>query len=348
MNTKIIEWPINEAFNQRAKIHEQPKYQRGEVWKLKKKQMLVDSILRGIDIPKIYFRKLHSALHEYEVADGQQRLTALFKFKNNDFPLSSESINGLDLSKIGRFVVGNKYYRDLNATIKKKFDDYKLTIAVVEDATNEEIRTLFGRLQMGDPLIPAEIRNAIISQLGIEIDNIALNHNFFGSCRIPSTRYKHQDYLTHLFALIHYNNSKNLKAPLLQELYFDLHTNIPQHYIADTVKILTHLHQIDQHSTRRIVNKWAFVDFFWFLYSNKGLYKTIDYLALAEQFDSFEVDRTANNRNPQVLIEAKKPSRYERSLYDYITAFNTDGGSPSNISKRFSAFHFLFQPFLKK
>lgn len=58
--------------------YEIPEWQRGEVWDIPKKQQLVDSILRGWRLPKFYFVK--NAEDEYEVVDGQQRLTAIYDF----------------------------------------------------------------------------------------------------------------------------------------------------------------------------------------------------------------------------------------------------------------------------
>ena len=58
--------------------YEIPDWQREEVWNKTKKQQLIDSILRGWKLPKFYFVKLEG--DQYEVVDGQQRLTAIFEF----------------------------------------------------------------------------------------------------------------------------------------------------------------------------------------------------------------------------------------------------------------------------
>ena len=58
--------------------YEIPDWQREEVWDDERKQQLVDSILRGWKLPKFYFLKV--AEDEYEVVDGQQRLSAIFEF----------------------------------------------------------------------------------------------------------------------------------------------------------------------------------------------------------------------------------------------------------------------------
>jgi len=105
MKTHVEIWTIKELYDSLNTILEQPKYQRGSVWKPIKKQLLIDSILRGIDIPKIYLRKVAHGLYKYEVADGQQRITALKDFINKKFTLSNKIINGLNLSKIGKYCI---------------------------------------------------------------------------------------------------------------------------------------------------------------------------------------------------------------------------------------------------
>ncbi len=199
MKVKVQIWTINQLSGAIDEINEQPEYQRGEVWRDKKKALLIDSILRGIDIPKIFLRKLTNMPYDYEVADGQQRITAIIKFKNNEIPLRNDIVNGLNLNEIDGEKVGNKYYRDLSPTLRKRFDSYELTIAIIDITDHKEVRTLFGRLQLGETLNPAEKRNAIISSVGNCIDSITLNHKFFENCRISKARFKHQDYLAHVF-----------------------------------------------------------------------------------------------------------------------------------------------------
>jgi uncharacterized protein with ParB-like and HNH nuclease domain len=66
-----------------------PEWQRGEVWNTERKQQLVDSILRGWKLPKFYFVKTDN--EDYEVVDGQQRLSAVYEFFENELSLTDES-----------------------------------------------------------------------------------------------------------------------------------------------------------------------------------------------------------------------------------------------------------------
>src|SRR5690554_1319054 len=81
--------------SRRDKIDFDPPYQRkGRLWSEKDKAFLIDSILNGFDIPKLYMADFQygvSALNEkklpYAIIDGKQRLEAIFDFFDNKLTL---------------------------------------------------------------------------------------------------------------------------------------------------------------------------------------------------------------------------------------------------------------------
>ena len=60
MKTTSNQLPIYSIRQRKGKIDPKPAYQRGAVWSLEKKQLLIDSLLRGYDIPKFYLRMLNT------------------------------------------------------------------------------------------------------------------------------------------------------------------------------------------------------------------------------------------------------------------------------------------------
>ena len=61
------------------------------IWKIKDEQLLIDSILKGIPIPKFYLTEEYSVKKGasiHYVVDGQQRLRAIYKFLNNKFSIA--------------------------------------------------------------------------------------------------------------------------------------------------------------------------------------------------------------------------------------------------------------------
>ena len=88
METKIEHWPLLTFKEYEDDINPNPAYQRSAVWKPEQKQLLIDSILRKIDIPKLYLREMNSKRFTYEIIDGQQRMRTLWEFLASKFPLS--------------------------------------------------------------------------------------------------------------------------------------------------------------------------------------------------------------------------------------------------------------------
>jgi hypothetical protein len=85
-------WPLLSFKEYENDINPKPKYQRRTVWKPEQRYMLIDSILRKIDIPKIYLRELDcDENYSYEIIDGKQRMSAIWDFLNDKFSLSEMS-----------------------------------------------------------------------------------------------------------------------------------------------------------------------------------------------------------------------------------------------------------------
>jgi hypothetical protein len=351
MEIKVDVWTIAKLLAEKDKINEQPKYQRGQVWPLPKKQLLIDSILRGIDLPKLYLRVNEVGAFKYEVADGQQRLDALYLFKQNKFPLSGREEAGVKLSSIDGVDYSGLTFQDLLSNYKeiaKRFDECKITVALITKASENEIRTLFGRLQLGSPLNQAEKRNSIVSIVGSRIDNFVLNHRFFDSSKINEARFTRQDHLAHALTLIFYSNKSDLKASLILDLYNAGKFTFPDHYVSDTNTVLKWMQRINANSSKKLSNKWAFVDMFWFLYQNLRTRKLadIDDAGLGKAYTMFENDRLLNYSNPKALITKAVVSAYDQRLYDYVIAFRTEGSRVKNMKLRHDAFQAEFESFL--
>ncbi len=339
MEVNVENWPVSKLWKLKDRINEQPEYQRGEVWTDKKKSLLIDSMLRGIDIPKIYLRKLDKG--DYEVADGQQRITSILKFKSNDLKLPTHVDKGLDLSKVQGKEVGGYKYEKLPQELRKAFDNYKLTVAIVNNAKGDEIRILFGRLQEGVNLNPPEKRNAIISYVGRHIDNFALNHDFFLKSKITTKRYKRQDYLAHVITLVAYQNKQDLKADLILKLYLDKSFVISEAEMKKISVILDFMHETDIASSFRMYKKFHFIDMFWFLYLNYSKIDQLNPSQIAKIFDQFE-ERRLDVADPKDLIDSDDATEEDQDLYDYYMAFKYNGSSTESIETRCRVYENLF------
>ena len=334
MRINITTWTIQELIDNTSKINPKPQYQRTPVWSHAKKVFLIDSILREYDIPKFYIKSTPTdLLYDWEVTDGQQRMRSIWEFQNNEFAIEAKEINGVEYR-------GCKF-NDLPQDYKDRFVKYKLTISEITDATQEELRTLFARLQMGMSLLPVELRHALASNIGTALFTIADTHKFFKDCKIPNIRFKHQDYLDHVIALVYYENSRDIKAPTLYQLYLDLaaaQISELSNLLKNVNKVLDWMHEINTHSKGIFKNKWGFVDTFWLLYQNYNSITSIKYKAFARSLSVFEQQRKKYNSKPELLIEDKTSLEYDKNLYDYIDAFNRQGSVKRNIAIRHRVF----------
>ncbi|MEX0806784.1 MAG: DUF262 domain-containing protein [Candidatus Binatia bacterium] len=172
---------IDKIFRRRDR-YDIPDWQREEVWDTAKKQLLMDSILHGWKLPKFYFVKT-SDDNEYDVEDGQQRLLAIFEFCANELPLTAESSKQF----------GGRFYRDLSQKVADAFDDFEIEYDLIEDATDEELKIFFQRLQAGLPLNSSEKLNAVHSKLRDYCRNVAKHPFFKDTVNIRNSRYSHFD-----------------------------------------------------------------------------------------------------------------------------------------------------------
>ena len=129
-------WPITTLCGSKERIDTRPDYQRPPVWSKAQKQLLLDTILRGYDIPKFYWRKTGSSPDTYEVIDGQQRTRSIWEFQENKYnlPKNADPIDGKEVKGL--------YYRDLPDDLRIAFDIYPLDI-VVTSGSDEEAREMF-------------------------------------------------------------------------------------------------------------------------------------------------------------------------------------------------------------
>lgn len=169
MKTKLGQWSTLKLYRLRYQI-KPAVFQRSDVWSLKQRRLLIDSILRGIDIPKIYLEKSEKRL-EWDIIDGHQRIDTIIGFLDNEFE------------------VDGKRFREMSEKQREIIENYHFTIVEVSDIEDEEeIRLLFDRLNLGIPLNCGERLNAIKSGLGDFIKEMAKTP-FIAKTRIPERRF---------------------------------------------------------------------------------------------------------------------------------------------------------------
>jgi hypothetical protein len=345
---KIVKelWSISELIEKRQTIDPKPQYQRTSVWTNERKAYLIDSILRGYDIPKFYFTYQQGKKgknFDFEVADGQQRIRAIWEFKDDGYALKRGTIiDKVDLSLMK--------YSELPKKFKDDFNSYELHISNILKYNIGEVNDLFTRLQKGVTLNPSELRHAMISKIGLHIDKFVTTQQasgfFSDDTKIANIRFKHQEYIDHVIALVHFNNSKDLKAATMAQLYIDFADDGNyKHYFVNASRVLKVMKAINSHKHGVFKNKWAFVDSFWFLYKNIENIDKLNTSKFSALFVEFEKERIKYNTNPEEILNNKK-HQFGKILFDYIQSFNVEGANKNNIQVRAEALNSVFNPLI--
>ncbi|HFI0000458.1 GmrSD restriction endonuclease domain-containing protein [Streptococcus hyovaginalis] len=135
-------------FGLSGKLVIQPEYQRNYIYADGKKDVaVIESIIKGYPIGLIYFVKVSD--DQYEILDGQQRITSIGRYLTGKFPIFRD----------------NKaiYFTGLADDIKKKILETTLTIYECQGGESE-IKEWFRTINIsGVPLNEQELSNAIHS-----------------------------------------------------------------------------------------------------------------------------------------------------------------------------------------
>jgi len=117
----------------------QPKFQRRAAWEEDARSYLIDTIVRGLPMPKIYLRRTinkDTGLTAYEVVDGQQRLRAIIDFRKGNLVLRKK--HNVDF--------GDATFSDLPDPTQREFMEYGVSTELIDGASDPEIWGLFERL----------------------------------------------------------------------------------------------------------------------------------------------------------------------------------------------------------
>lgn len=142
-----------------------PDFQRqANVWDVKRKARLIESILLKIPLPSFYFSEDLNG--SYAVVDGLQRLCAVFHFKNAALLNSSTGaslaplrLKGLQYLK----ELDGQTYADLDRKFQRRISELEITANIIRASTPSAVKfNVFARLNQGGmPLTAQELRNAI-------------------------------------------------------------------------------------------------------------------------------------------------------------------------------------------
>ncbi len=162
-NTLALSWFYGE--HQKGTLILQPKYQRNPIWSKGQQCFLIDSLISFCPIPQVFINIKTEGTGKnkttiYEVVDGQQRLRAIIEFISDTWTLLKTAAKSYPVSDIYKDHIGEKY-SELPNNLQNAIWDYQLAVQEIRGWTDEEIRSMFRRLNyVNERLTAQELRHS--------------------------------------------------------------------------------------------------------------------------------------------------------------------------------------------
>ena len=200
MKWESYKHPISDIrdWNRQRRLELRPDFQRNEVWSKAAQIMLIDTILNAIPIPKIYIKStIHDGNTYRVVIDGQQRLTAILKFVEDDLKLIKPYT--------GEFQ--GKKFSELPGEVQNDILRYTIDINEIFNPTEADIRDLYARVNKYTiQLNKQELRRADFPGDFIRVAEQLSEHPFFEISKIFSVKQRRRmldvEYIEELMTII--------------------------------------------------------------------------------------------------------------------------------------------------
>ena len=184
----------------RGEIDLNPDYQRGVVWSTEQQQSLIETLLSALPTPGIYLVELpysatkDGAKEKWESLDGKNRITAMYKFYNNELLVNGSKFNGL------------------NEVEKELFEDTQIQCCTFRwDAfkNEDEKEDYFRKLQQGKAMTTNEKIHSYTTTPVIRMCNtIYQRHTDLIKSITDTDKYQHIPVLMNIIHVINTNQSK--------------------------------------------------------------------------------------------------------------------------------------------
>ena len=176
--------------------------QRGYVWDVKQKSLLIHSMLMDYPIPPFYAAKSGD---EYDMLDGKQRAGAITEFLNGKFELTDipeVEVQNQD-GTTDMVDINTLHFEELEESLRDDIEACSLTVYYFDGITDDEISEMFFRLNNGKALSAIELTRVKAKSMDA-IKEIG-RHRLFKSALTEKAmgRYTNEDIVIKSFAMLH-------------------------------------------------------------------------------------------------------------------------------------------------
>ena len=136
-NFQNISWFFD--LENRIRLDLNPPYQRRSVWNQSFKDYFIGTVLLGYPAPAIFLYEDISGdgITNYAVVDGKQRLTTIFEFIRDAFPVNDKTVPD---------ELQGQYFSNLPDNIRREFWAYEFLVEYVPSTESVVIDSIFDRL----------------------------------------------------------------------------------------------------------------------------------------------------------------------------------------------------------
>ena len=177
-----------------------PIQRAADKWTNLQKSLLVQSMLANYPIPNIYVLREDSEqldekgkpIFNFYVLDGKQRLTNTIGFINGEYPLENDIPNIFIEDE--EYEIAGKYFVDLADPVRYEILRYKYEIVTFEDCTNEDVETIFYRLNNSTVLTKSQIAKSSAGvEMAVFINELLTSKFFTESANFTKAQLKSED-----------------------------------------------------------------------------------------------------------------------------------------------------------
>ncbi len=324
-----------------------PGYQRNKVWKdNRRKSLLIESLMLRIPIPAFYFYENENG--EYQVIDGQQRLTTIREFVSGKFKLSGLEYLGREYNK--------KVFKELDIKYVQRI--YRTQIAVnILDARSPKkvIYDIFRRVNTGGVnLNPQEMRNAICKQETRDfLIKSTKNKNYLMATRgkIKDERMDAQELVLRFYAFyMSYNYDKECVYYDYKNISTMLDVQIENlnKYSHEKLDVLYKKFDEAMRRCYLLFGEYAFSKIGWKNneiirkadYINKSLFSSFSILIMHPKFDNIDFKKNQKKILKELALKLTKDHVYFNSL-------TAGTGDKRNVYKNFEVSKEVLETCLK-
>lgn len=285
-----------------GKLDLDPPYQRLDmVWSRDYQQYFIDTILRDYPSPAIFLHieTAPDGHTVYHVVDGKQRLSAVFKFVEGGFTIPD---------KYAEAEYANREFNDLPSDVKRRFWEYSFPVQQVRNASDEELRIAFDRLNRNVArLSKQELRHARFPGEFLNLMEQLTDEPLWGdigiSTRTTAKRMRDVEFVSEVFLLTMHGVLDGTQGRVLDD-YYSKYDSVPDKD--------THMRQyrtcmrmvedlgIERIKASRFNNLSDFYSLWAALLRFSDQPKSVDYGATMQALEEFDAAYKAFYQNPEV------------------------------------------------